>query len=105
MFRKISLFIFLLFISAQNFGQEITINGNKFEKFGKEIFLNGINSPWQNEANFKIDFLGTSHFNQNFWVDEFDKMQANKVNFVRIWVHGRGNNTPAYNSNLKNRYI
>jgi hypothetical protein len=26
-------------------------------------------------------------------------MQANKINFVRIWVHGRGNNTPAYDSN------
>ena len=36
MFRKISFFIFLLFILAQNFRQKITITGNKFEKCGKD---------------------------------------------------------------------
>ncbi len=61
--------------------------------------MNGINTPWQNNANFKIDFLGTPHFYPAYWTSQFQNMETNKVNSVRIWVHGRGNNTPQYDGN------
>ncbi len=93
------LFVLLFFVSVSIFSQRVSIQGKKFKKNDKTFFLSGINSPWQNDEYYRIDFLGTNHFRLQFWKDEFEKMQINKVNFVRIWVHGRGNNTPEYDQN------
>lgn len=82
-----------------SFAQKIVINGNQFQVNGKPIFLNGLNTPWQNDRNFKIDYLDTNHFDLQYWKNEFQNMKNNNVNFVRIWVHGRGNNTPQYDNN------
>lgn len=79
--------------------QKITIKNNKFQVNGKEIFLNGLNSPWQNDPYFRIDFIDTDYFDIQFWKDEFAKMEQNKVNTVRIWIHSIGNHTPQYDNN------
>ncbi|MEM9339708.1 MAG: cellulase family glycosylhydrolase [Bacteroidota bacterium] len=81
------------------FAQRVTVDGSQFKKESQTLFLSGINSPWQNDDQFRIDFLGTDHFDLAYWQNEFDNMAANNVNTVRIWVHGRGNHTPAYDPN------
>ncbi len=99
MLRQLIFSLALLTITSQIFAQKLTIDGNKFKREGKTIFFNGINTPWQNDSDFKIDFLGTPHFDSNYWITQFQNMKNNKVNSVRIWVHGRGNNTPEYDNN------
>ena len=99
MLKKILAFILLIALFPQLDAQKLTINGNKFERGGKEIFLSGLNSPWQDDQYYRIDFLGTAHFDPSYWTTQFQNMSDNKVNFVRIWVHGRGNHTPAYDTN------
>ena len=99
MLKKILTFLLLITILPQLQSQKLSINGNKFERGGKEIFLSGLNSPWQDDMYYRIDFLGTAHFDPSYWTTQFQNMANNKVNFVRIWVHGRGNHTPAYDVN------
>lgn len=81
-----------------NPSEALTIEGNQFKRNGRTIFLNGLNSPWQDDQYFRIDFLGTPHFDEAFWINEFKNMEENHVNTARIWIHGRGNNTPAYDT-------
>jgi len=97
--NKTLLFLSLILMMKISHTQKITINGNKFQVNGQELFLNGINSPWQNDPYFRIDFIDTDYFELKFWKDEFKKMKQNKVNTARIWIHSIGNHSPLYDSN------
>lgn len=58
----------------------VTVDGTKFMVGDKELWLNGVNSPWDKWN----DFGGG--FNFEFWQDHFQKLHNSGVNAARIWV-------------------
>ncbi len=80
----ISLFIlaFLLIITyaTESNAQRIKANGVKFVVDGEEIFMNGVNTPWQNWN----DFGG--EYEHEFWDSEFKKIHESGGNSSRIWI-------------------
>jgi hypothetical protein len=74
------LIIFSFTISAQR----ITVDGNTFRVSGKEIFINGVNTPWDKWN----DFGG--NYDHNFWDNEFQKIRQAGGNASRIWITCNG---------------
>lgn len=74
----------------------VTISGNKFYAYGKQIFFNGINTAWQWNNDYRLDFLGRN-YNHQWWQEEFSRYEQNNINLARIWVHGGGNTSPSLN--------
>lgn len=64
--------------------QRITIEGNTFRVYGKEIFINGVNTPWDNWN----DFGG--NYDHNFWDTEFQEIRQAGGNASRIWISCNG---------------
>ncbi len=64
---------------------EITVDGTKFMVDGKEIYINGVNTPWDNWN----DFGGS--FDESFWSEHFAALHEIGVNATRIWVNCNGN--------------
>nr|ADD61974.1 putative carbohydrate-active enzyme [uncultured organism] len=58
----------------------VTVDGTKFMVGDKELWFNGVNSPWDKWN----DFGGG--FNFEFWQDHFQKLHNSGVNAARIWV-------------------
>jgi len=96
-----------LFINAQN----ITVNGTKFLVDGKEIFMNGANTPWNNWNDFGGSYVST------FWDSEFQRIKNAGGNSTRIWITCNGvvgvnisddgtvtGATPAFWSNLDDMF-
>lgn len=75
---------------------DVSIGGNKFYVNGKEIFFSGINAAWQRQPDYSLDFLGRN-FDYNWWNTELQRCKDNKMNMVRIWIHGAGNYSPSLN--------
>jgi hypothetical protein len=61
-------------------GQKIVINGTKFNVDGKEIFINGANTPWNNWN----DFGGS--YQSSWWNSEFKRIKNAAGNATRIWI-------------------
>ena len=59
---------------------KVTIDGTKFMVGDKELWLNGVNAPWDKWN----DFGGG--FNFEFWQDHFQKLHNSGVNAARIWI-------------------
>ncbi len=59
---------------------KVTVDGTKFTVGGKELWINGVNSPWDKWN----DFGGG--FNFEFWQDHFAKLHESGVNAARIWI-------------------
>ena len=64
--------------------QKITISGNKFQVDGKEIFMNGANTPWNNWNDFGGSYVST------FWDAEFQRIKNAGGNSTRIWITCNG---------------
>jgi len=64
--------------------QRITVNGTRFEVNGHEIFMNGVNTPWDNWN----DFGG--NYDHNFWDAEFQRIRQAGGNASRIWITCNG---------------
>jgi len=64
--------------------QRIIVNGNKFLVEGKEIFMNGANTPWNNWN----DFGGS--YNSAWWDAEFKRIKNSGGNSTRIWISCNG---------------
>jgi hypothetical protein len=64
--------------------QRITVTGNKFMVEGKEIFMNGANTPWNNWN----DFGG--NYNSAWWDAEFGRIKNAGGNSTRIWISCNG---------------
>ena len=62
--------VLLTFFSDILRAQRITVDGNTFKVYGKEIFMNGVNTPWDNWN----DFGG--NYDHDFWNTEFQEDQA-----------------------------
>jgi len=76
---------FLVILSPfWSIAQKITVSGNKFQVDGKEIFMNGANTPWNNWNDFGGSYLGT------FWDSEFQRIKNAGGNSTRIWITCNG---------------
>ncbi len=63
----------------------VTVDGTSFLVDGKELWINGVNTPWD-----KWNDFGSMYFNQLFWEDHFAKLEAAGVNASRIWINCNG---------------
>jgi len=82
---KVSLSVLLfMFCSGNLLSQKITADGDKFLLYGKEIFMNGVNTPWDNWN----DFGG--EYDHDFWDTEFRKIRQAGGNASRIWITCNG---------------
>lgn len=76
---------FLVIISPfWSAAQKITISGNKFQVDGKEIFMNGANTPWNNWNDFGGNYIST------WWDTEFQRIKNAGGNSTRIWITCNG---------------
>lgn len=75
----------ILFLCTLNSkAQRITVSGTKFLVEGKEIVLNGANTPW----NSWNDFGG--NYKSSWWDAEFQKIKNAGGNCTRIWISCNG---------------
>ena len=82
---KVILFVMLFLVYAGNVpAQRITIDGDQFQLHGKEIFMNGVNTPWDNWN----DFGG--NYDHEFWDAEFREISQAGGNASRIWITCNG---------------
>ena len=79
----ISVLLFTIY-AGTGYSQRISIDGNTFRVYGKEIFINGVNTPWDNWN----DFGG--NYDHNFWNAEFQKIRQAGGNASRIWITCNG---------------
>ena len=63
---------------------KVTIEGTKFMVDGKELWINGVNTPWDKWN----DFGGG--FEEEFWDTHFADLKSIGVNATRIWVNCNG---------------
>ncbi|WP_161636315.1 Ig-like domain-containing protein [Saccharicrinis fermentans] len=77
--------LFINIITAQ----KVKISGNKFTLNDKEIWFNGINTPWHLFGDF-----GRQDFVPEWWTEEFAKYKENNINLARVWVHMSGEFSP-----------
>ncbi|APU67657.1 MULTISPECIES: RICIN domain-containing protein [Christiangramia] len=76
--------------------QQVSIAGSKFYVNGQEIFFNGVNTAWQPQSDYSLDFLGRN-FDYSWWEAEFERYRQNHINLARVWIHGAGNYSPSLN--------
>lgn len=63
---------------------KIRIDGTKFTVSGKEIWINGVNTPWDNWNDFGGDF------DEAFWDEHFSKLHDAGINASRVWINCNG---------------
>jgi hypothetical protein len=108
---KILVIFLVLFSPLYTIAQKITVSGNKFLVDGKEIFMNGANTPWNNWNDFGGSYVST------FWDSEFQRIKNAGGNSTRIWITCNGvvgvnisddgtvtGATPAFWSNLDDMF-
>lgn len=61
---------------------KVTVEGTKFMVDGRELWINGVNTPWQ-----KWNDFGSSAFDPEFWDSHFADLHDIGVNAVRVWVN------------------
>jgi hypothetical protein len=61
-------------------------SANKFVVNGRQIWINGVNTPWNNWNEF-----GGS-FNKQWWDDEFARLRKAGINATRIWINCNNEN-------------
>lgn len=82
--RNFFLLIFFISLPVLVFAQFVSVGGTKFLVDGKEIVMNGANTPW-NKWN---DFGGG--YSSSWWDAEFQKIKAAGGNSTRIWISCNG---------------
>ena len=83
--RILAAFIFLqIFFFPITEAQRITVSGGKFMVDGSEIFINGVNTPWDHWN----DFGGS--YDHSFWDSEFNRIRQAGGNATRIWITCNG---------------
>ena len=71
--------------AAVNYEEKrVKIDGTKFTVNGKELWINGVNTPWDNWN----DFGGK--FEETFWDEHFAELHKAGVNATRVWVNCNG---------------
>lgn len=82
--KIIAVSIFLVAFILTSRAQRVTVSGNKFLVNGKEIVMNGANTPW----NSWNDFGGK--YNSEWWDAEFKRIKDAGGNSTRIWISCNG---------------
>ncbi len=67
---------------ASSASVKVTVDGTKFMVDGKELWINGVNTPWQNWNEF-----GSDAFDPDAWNSHFADLHDIGVNAVRVWVN------------------
>lgn len=70
--------------AAEGGGARIYVDGDKFMVGDREIWINGVNTPWDNWNDFGGKMDG------KFWTDEFAELHENGINATRIWITCNG---------------
>ncbi|MBQ7774905.1 MAG: cellulase family glycosylhydrolase [Lachnospiraceae bacterium] len=70
-------------ITSQIPGQ-VTVEGTDFIVNGERLYMNGVNTPWDNWN----DFGGS--FSKSFWEEHFALLRENGINSTRIWISCNG---------------
>jgi hypothetical protein len=65
--------------------KKITIQGDKFVVDGKQIWINGANTPWNKWNDFGGDY------NDEWWNTHFAALHENGLNATRVWVNCNNN--------------
>ena len=74
-------------VASETNRDRIYINKNKeFTVNGKRIWINGVNTPWNNWN----DFGGS--YNSQWWDNEFARLHKAGVNATRIWINCNNEN-------------
>ena len=74
-------------VGAQTGNERIYINSNnEFAVNGKRIWINGVNTPWNNWN----DFGGS--YNSQWWDNEFARLREAGINATRIWINCNNDN-------------
>jgi len=69
-------------VLSENSNDRIYINNNKeFEVDGKRIWINGVNTPWNNWNEFG------GNYNNSWWDNEFARLRNAGINATRIWIN------------------
>ncbi len=63
---------------------KVTIEGTKFMVNGSELWINGVNTPWQSWN----DFCG--NMDVAAWENTFALLQKDNINCTRIWINCNG---------------
>lgn len=66
---------------------KVSIDGSKFMVDGKELWINGVNTPWH----YWNDFTG--NFNYEWWDATFAQLASDGINATRIWINCNGEST------------
>ncbi len=82
--NRIFLIVILNLLFYFSEAQRISVSGTKFLVNGKEIIMNGANTPW-NKWN---DFGGS--YNSTWWDNEFKRIKDAGGNSTRIWISCNG---------------
>ena len=80
------------FIFIESYAQRVKIISNKFYVGDKQIWFNGINTPWHKFGDF-----GRQDFDPAWWEDEFQRYVDNKINLARVWIFCSGEVNPLIN--------
>lgn len=62
----------------------VTVDGTKFFVNGRELWLNGVNTPWHKWNDFN------GNMDETFWDCEFARLKEDHINCTRIWVNCTG---------------
>ena len=63
---------------------KVKIDGSNFTVDGKEFWINGANTPWDNWN----DFGG--NMDESFWDKTFEQLVSDGINCTRIWINCNG---------------
>ena len=61
---------------------QVKVDGTKFTVSDKELWINGVNTPWDRWNDF-----GSSGFNYAFWDMHFAELEEAGVNASRVWIN------------------
>ncbi|MBN1895165.1 cellulase family glycosylhydrolase [bacterium] len=65
--------------------QRITVDGTRFLVNGREIFLNGANTPWNRWNDF-----GTGNYDPAWWDSHMQVLNGHGINCIRVWISCNG---------------
>ncbi|TVR74153.1 MAG: T9SS C-terminal target domain-containing protein [Marinilabiliales bacterium] len=77
---KVTALLVFLFLITPLTAQRIYVDGNIFKVDGKQIWINGTNTPWNRWNEFG------GNFDEEFWREEFERLTVYGVNSTRVWL-------------------
>lgn len=73
-------------VSEPTVSARVTVDGTKFMVDGKELWINGTNTPWEKWNDFD------GNMDEEFWDKTFAQLAADNINCTRIWINCSGEN-------------